>query len=146
MCICFKGKALLGKLLPRLEKERYTPSRGKGQDHGAELQTLTASYKVFRKHTMINCKYKACAAKSFQLLKTFCLLSKRTLQICGFPLHFAYKDMDSIVESVKATGSFAYLTATIYLQSERPQLFCQKALEWSIDNFQSDKTFGHFHF
>ena len=29
------------------------------------------------------------------------------LQICGFPLHFAYKDMDSIVESVKATGGVA---------------------------------------
>ena len=43
-----QGKALLGKLLPRLEEERFGSSRGKGTalEHGVELQTLAASYKV----------------------------------------------------------------------------------------------------
>ena len=50
LILYIQGKALLGKLLPRLERERYSSTKGKGTalEHAVELQTLVNSYKVER--------------------------------------------------------------------------------------------------
>ena len=86
----FQGKAILSKLLPGLETARLGNSnhgRGLSQEHLSELQRIMSSHKVMS------------SSKLSSKENAF-----NNCQVCGFPLHFGYSDLESIIEAVKATG------------------------------------------
>ena len=94
----FKGNAVLRKLMPSLELSRgglSAEGRNITADHLSELNRISMSHKVDMHKQASKDAAAACSLFQFSVH-----------QICGFPLHFAYTDMEEILESFHATGAY----------------------------------------
>ena len=99
----FQGNAVLRKLLPGLELSHgglSSEHRLPNADHLSELQRIVTSHKVILDLQVYYLTILQCKKNRKKIDKN----TYSSFQICGFPLHCAFTDVETLLEALASTG------------------------------------------